>query len=38
MDSVLPWSNIVQAHQRSEKGGMRGKIVLRLVDGGLAVN
>jgi NADPH:quinone reductase-like Zn-dependent oxidoreductase len=38
IDSVLPWSDIVQAHQRSEKGGMRGKIVLQLVDGGLTVN
>jgi NADPH:quinone reductase len=32
IDSVLPWSDIVQAHQRLEKGGIRGKIVLQLVD------
>jgi NADPH:quinone reductase len=32
IDSVLPWSDIVQAHQRSEKGGMRGKIVLQLTE------
>jgi NADPH:quinone reductase len=32
IDSVLPWSDIVQAHQRSEKGRMRGKIVLQLTE------
>ncbi|BDA74029.1 NADPH:quinone oxidoreductase [Calothrix sp. PCC 7716] len=32
IDSVLPWSDIVQAHQRLEKGGMRGKIVLQLAE------
>lgn len=32
IDSVLPWSDIVKAHQRLEKGGMRGKIVLQLVN------
>jgi NADPH:quinone reductase len=32
IDSVLSWSDIVQAHQRLEKGGIRGKIVLQLVD------
>jgi NADPH:quinone reductase len=38
IDLVLPWSDIVQAHQRLEKGGMRGKIALQLVDGGITVN
>jgi NADPH:quinone reductase len=32
IDSVLPWSDIVQAHQRLEKGRMRGKIVLQLTE------
>jgi NADPH:quinone reductase len=32
IDSVLPISDIVQAHQRLEKGGMRGKIVLQLTE------
>jgi NADPH:quinone reductase-like Zn-dependent oxidoreductase len=32
IDSVLPISDIVQAHQRLEKGGMRGKIVLQLTN------
>lgn len=30
IDSVLPWSEIVQAHHRLEQGGMQGKIVLYL--------
>jgi len=28
IDSVLPWDEITQAHQRLEQGGTRGKIVL----------
>jgi NADPH:quinone reductase len=32
IDSVLPWEQIVQAHERLERGGLRGKIVLRLSD------
>jgi NADPH2:quinone reductase len=33
IDSVLPWEEIVQAHEHLERGGLRGKIVLRLADG-----
>ena len=32
IDSVLPWEQIVQAHERLERGGLRGKIVMRLSD------
>jgi NADPH2:quinone reductase len=32
IDSVLPWEQIVQAHERLELGGVRGKIVMRLSD------
>nr|WP_243146907.1 zinc-binding dehydrogenase [Scytonema sp. UIC 10036] len=28
IDSILPWDRVVQAHQRLERGGTRGKIVL----------
>ena len=34
IDSILPWSEIVVAHQRLENGGIRGKIVLQLVKPG----
>ena len=30
VDSVMPWEQIVQAHERLERGGLRGKIVMRL--------
>lgn len=29
VDSVMPWEQIVQAHERLERGGLRGKIVMR---------
>jgi NADPH2:quinone reductase len=32
IDSVLPWEQIVEAHERLERGGLRGKIVLRISD------
>ena len=32
IDLTMPWDQVVQAHQRLEWGGMRGKIVLEFKD------
>jgi NADPH:quinone reductase len=32
IDSILPWDRVVEAHQRLERGGMQGKIVLEFKD------
>jgi NADPH:quinone reductase len=32
IDSVLPWDQVVLAHQRIEQGGTRGKIVLKFTE------
>jgi NADPH:quinone reductase len=32
IDSILPWERVVEAHQRLERGGMQGKIVLEFKD------
>lgn len=32
IDLTMPWDQVVQAHQRLERGGMRGKIVLEFKD------
>lgn len=33
IDSVLPWTKVAQAHQRLERGGTKGKVVLQVVEG-----
>lgn len=33
IDCVMPWEQIASAHERLERGGMRGKIVIQLSDG-----
>lgn len=33
IDTVLPWTHVVQAHQRLEQGGTRGKVVLQIAEG-----
>ena len=33
VSSVLPWQQVVKAHQSLERGGVRGKIVLQFSDG-----
>ncbi len=32
IDSVVPWEEVGEAHRRLEQGGVKGKIVLRVVD------
>src|SRR4051794_39639096 len=32
IDSVLPWEQLVEAHERLERGGLRGKVVMRLAN------
>ena len=31
IDSVMPWTQVAQAHQRLEQGGTKGKVVLQVV-------
>lgn len=38
VDSVLPLTDIAEAHSRLEHGGVRGKIVLRVADGAHGAN
>lgn len=33
IDSVMPWTQVAQAHQRLEQGGTKGKVVLQVVEG-----
>jgi len=33
IDSVMPWTQVAQAHQRLEQGGTRGKVILQIVEG-----
>lgn len=33
IDSVVPWTQVAQAHQRLEQGGTKGKVVLQVVEG-----